>query len=167
MRATSQAGRDSKVVRNHGRRASDVSGGSPSPAHPAGRIVVVDDEPDIREAIGWALTNARYEVVTARNGADAVDAVHAGRFDLVITDFRMPGMNGAETIEAMRAIDPGMRAIVASAFAAEDELNLCLRLGATGWIRKPFTLRELLRLVRSVLAAPSSTGSGAGQAGGS
>jgi two-component system response regulator HydG len=116
----------------------------------ATRILLVDDEEDLRETLGVLLEREELEVTTVSSGAEAIAALRERRFDLVVTDMRMPGMDGADTITALRAIDPTVRVIVATAYGPEALAERRLR-GASAIIKKPFQFQELVALVRRLL----------------
>jgi DNA-binding NtrC family response regulator len=116
------------------------------------RILVVDDEGDLLETLEILLARERLAVTTAASGAAAVDAIRRHRFDAVVTDLRMPGMSGAETISALRAIDPDVPIIVASGCGLDEATADCRGRGACAFIRKPFELEQFLALLRQVLS---------------
>lgn len=125
-----------------------------APALP--RLLVVDDEADIRETVellvGVKLPGV--EVVTAASGMDALQKLQAGRFDAVLTDFRMPGMDGAELVERLRASHPGLPTALFTAYVDSDFMRrMHDRHPGLKVIAKPLeiegftaTLRELLGL---------------------
>jgi|EndMetStandDraft_2_1072991.scaffolds.fasta_scaffold253917_1 CheY-like chemotaxis protein len=123
------------------------------------RILVVDDDTAVRGAIKVVLELDGHEVVLAANGRAGVDAVEAGKFDLVICDIFMPGMDGIETITAFHRSNPQMPVIAMSGFTfrdgqtpAPDYLSLSTKLGAAYSLRKPFRPGELLKAVRDCAA---------------
>lgn len=117
------------------------------------RILLVDDEQDLRETLADLLSLAGYLVTTAESGPVAVAAAHQSRFDLLITDLRMPGMSGAETITAIKLIDPAIRVVVVTGYPSEATTADCRRRGADDLIPKPFDIDELLRLVARLIPA--------------
>ncbi len=120
------------------------------------RILVVDDDPlQIEVAVG-ILRRLDYVVETAVSGEAAVERVTQAPFDLVVLDMIMPGgMNGRETFEALLGIQPGIRALIVSGYAETMEVKKAQSLGAKGFLRKPYTLTELGRMVARALAAGS------------
>ncbi|APR84094.1 sigma-54 dependent DNA-binding response regulator [Minicystis rosea] len=118
------------------------------------RILVIDDEPDIRETLDMVLALAGYEVSTAASGISAIERMKTEHFDLVITDLRMPGLSGIDTVEALRKLDPGLAVIVVSGYASEDATARCLAQGALCVMNKPFQLDELLQVVKDALPPP-------------
>jgi CheY-like chemotaxis protein len=120
----------------------------PVPATP--RILVVDDEEAILYVFERYLSVAGYRVVVAANGADAVRAGEAGPFDLLITDFRMPGMNGVEVIHALRRLQPALPALVISA----NPIEAGTMPKGVRFLSKPVSMADLLGLIPSLLAQP-------------
>ena len=115
------------------------------------RVLVVDDEIDIREALEMTMRGAGYEVCSAENGAMAVEVARAERFDVVVTDYRMPGLDGAQTLRALKLLDPTMRVIVATGYGSPEQEAECRADGADDYVRKPFELRAILDAVGRLL----------------
>ena len=117
----------------------------PRPATP--RVLVVDDEEAILYVFERYLSVAGYGVVTAPCGSDAVRAGEAGQFDLLITDFRMPGMNGVEVIGALRDLQPGLPSLVISGNPIEaGTLPAGVR-----FLSKPVSMPDLLALIPTLM----------------
>ena len=115
------------------------------------QILVVDDEPTVCKAIEMMLTFFGHEVMTAVDGPAALALFTAGRFDLVVTDYLMPGMRGDELIAEIKQSHPGQRFILASAFADEflaDEKPAA----ANHVLAKPFSLEDLRMAVVKAMA---------------
>jgi CheY-like chemotaxis protein len=114
------------------------------------RILVVDDEKPVREAMALLLKQEGYHVVVAECGHTAVGAIEAFTFDLVIVDIFMPGMNGLETIDILRQDAPDVPIIVMSGYAAgsgatgPDVFREAVDRGATCCLRKPFSRDQLV-----------------------
>jgi DNA-binding NtrC family response regulator len=83
----------------------------------------------------------------AENGAAAMEAVKRRKFDLAITDLKMPGMDGVATVEALRSLDPKIEVIVATGYASVETAVACMKRGAYDYIEKPFDLTELKLLL--------------------
>lgn len=117
-------------------------------------ILVVDDRRDVLEFLRLALERAGYEVQTAENGRAALERLRAHPADLLITDIFMPEADGMETIDQVRTRYPRTRLIAMSGGAnhMQDYLAIAEQIGVDATLRKPFTMEELLRAVRSVLA---------------
>jgi DNA-binding NtrC family response regulator len=117
-----------------------------------GRVLVIDDEDDVREMLELVLTGDGFDVVTADGGLAAVELAKRRRFDLTISDLKMPGMDGIETLTALKRIDASMEVIIVTGYASEETAVECLERGAYGYLRKPFELDELRALVDRALA---------------
>lgn len=116
----------------------------------AGRILVVDDEPQIRRIMRSALTSAGYEVEDAKTGEEALTKVREYRPDLVLLDINMPGMGGLETCRAIRA-DPNVAIVMLTVHNTEAAKVEALDAGADDFVSKPFSTPELLARIRAVL----------------
>lgn len=117
--------------------------GSSSPP----RVLVVDDEEAITYIFERYLSIAGYEVAVANSGRDAVEAFRSRHADLVITDFRMPGMNGAQLIDQLRAIEPGLPALVISA----NPIDVGTMPDGVRFFAKPVSMPDLLERVAGML----------------
>src|SRR6202790_2440311 len=107
-----------------------------------GRILVVDDEPQIRRVLRATLTAQGYEVTDARTGEDALGAVRDSRFDLILLDMNMPGMGGLEACRSIRA-GSEVAIIMLTVHDAERDKVAALDAGADDYIPKPFSTAEL------------------------
>ena len=116
----------------------------------AGRILVVDDEPQIRRIMRTTLTGAGYEVDDARSGEEALIKVRAYRPDLVLLDLNMPGMSGLEACRELRA-DPNVAIIMLTVHDSEAAKVEALDAGADDFVTKPFSTPELLARIRASL----------------
>jgi len=116
----------------------------------AGRILVVDDEPQIRRIMRTALTTAGYEVEDAKTGEDALAKVRDYRPDLVLLDINMPGMGGLAACRALRA-DPNVAIVMLTVHNTEAAKVEALDAGADDFVSKPFSTPELLARIRAVL----------------
>ena len=106
-----------------------------------GRILVVDDEPQIRRVIRLTLNLEGFEVDDTKSGDEALDHLRSGMYDLVLLDIDMPGMTGFETCRAIRAISD-MPIIMLTARSAEKDKIEALDAGADDYITKPFSTPE-------------------------
>jgi DNA-binding response OmpR family regulator len=116
-----------------------------------GRILVVDDEVMIRSFIGRALTAAGYDTESASDGAEALRAARKNRYDLVILDLVMPGVDGRQALRELLAIRSGQPVIVLSCVADVTSKVEMLELGAQDYLTKPFVLAELIARVKARL----------------
>ena len=122
------------------------------PAQAKYQILVVDDEPTVCKAIQMMLKFYGHEVQTADDGAAALALFHAGQFDLVITDYLMPGMRGDELVAHIRQSRPGQRVILASAFADDFHTGEKPSGGVDHILTKPFSLDDLRAAIAKVMA---------------
>jgi two-component system OmpR family response regulator len=118
-----------------------------------GRILVADDEPRIRSFVGRALNAAGYDADFADNGAMALRAALENRYDLVILDLVMPGVDGRQALRELIAIRPRQPVIVLSCIADVPAKVEMLELGAQDYLTKPFALAELIARVKARLRA--------------
>jgi DNA-binding response OmpR family regulator len=122
---------------------------------PRPRILVVDDEKKTVESIRLYLEHGGFEVVVAYNGAQALEEAARERPDLVILDLMLPRIDGLEVCRRLRA-GSDVPVIMVTARAAEDERLEGLELGADDYVTKPFSPRELVARVRTVLRRSSA-----------
>jgi two-component system OmpR family response regulator len=114
-------------------------------------ILVVDDEPGVRDLLSDALRIAGYETETASNGVEAFEMLHRHRADLCIVDVNMPIMTGFEFLAKLREHDTQTPVLLLSARDSNDDVAQGLRYGADDYVRKPFSLEELLLRVKAIL----------------
>src|SRR5690606_23305099 len=126
-------------VRSTGARV--VSEKWPNPVR--GRILVVDDQKNMRTTTGLLLRQAGHEVQEAASGEEALRLLECSNFDLLLTDLRMEPMSGTELLARALQIQPGLQVIVMTAFGSIDSAVEAMRLGATDYLSKPFQKVEL------------------------
>jgi len=119
-----------------------------------GRILVVDDESQIRRVMRAILIPEGFDVDDAKSGDEALDRLRSGKYDLVLLDIDMPGMTGFETCRAIRAVSD-MPIIMLTARSAEKDKLGALDAGADDYITKPFSTPELLARVGAALTRES------------
>jgi two-component system KDP operon response regulator KdpE len=125
-----------------------------------GRILVVDDDPQIRRVMRTTLTGEGYEVEDARSGEEALERLRAARHDLMLLDINMPGMGGLETCRQVRTTSD-MAVIMLTVRNTEQDKVQALDAGADDFITKPFGTPELLARIRAALRrTPSSPEAG-------
>ena len=116
-------------------------------------ILVVDDSTTMRQMVAFTLTSAGHDVSEASDGNSALATAKTKKFDLVITDVNMPGMNGIDLVQSLRAL-PDCKFIPILVLTTEAGADLKQRgksAGATGWIVKPFNPEILLETLKKVL----------------
>jgi CheY-like chemotaxis protein len=111
------------------------------------RYLIVDDNPDFAENLAEILRDAGDEVALAGNGAEALVQVRATRFDALLTDMRMPVMDGAQLVHEIRGIDPGLPALLITAHATDASLEAARREGLLAVLSKPVAPPRLLELL--------------------
>jgi two-component system chemotaxis response regulator CheY len=116
------------------------------------RMLVVDDSRLTRRLITAALKKADHEVTEAANGALGLEAFRAEPPDAVFSDLLMPEMDGFEMAAAIRAIDPNVPIIIATADIQESSRERCEEIGVTRLVNKPFKAEFILEVLNSVLA---------------
>jgi two-component system response regulator PilR (NtrC family) len=115
------------------------------------RILVVDDEQGMRDFLSIMLKKEGYDVVAAENGEHALKAVHAEIYDLVITDVKMPKVDGIEVLRTVKEVSPETVVIVITAFATTDTAVQAMKLGAYDYITKPFKVEEIKLIIQKAL----------------
>ena len=124
----------------------------------AGRVLVVDDEAGIRELIKDVLSLEQYEIVTAADGLEALNALRKASFDLIILDITMPKLDGLSLLEKIRGENDQTPALLLSARNNRDDVTAGLRLGADDYVTKPFGIEELVLRVRAILRRTRTEG---------
>jgi len=125
----------------------------------AGKILVVDDDPQIRRVMKVTLVGNNYEVIEARTGEDAIDKVTEEMPSLVLLDMNMPGMGGLETCRALRT-GSDVPVIILSVRNTEKDKVAALDAGADDYVTKPFGIEELLARIRAALRRSPSAPEG-------
>ncbi len=151
---------------NHGRGSFAMKvahalsgGGCPSPiARPAPRILVVDDEPAVRQALARSLALEHYEISLAADAAQALELLAAQSYDAIVLDILMPGMNGLELCQQLRRGGDRTPVLMLTARDAIDDRVAGLDAGADDYLAKPFALRELMARVRAMLRRRGAEG---------
>lgn len=123
------------------------------------RILVVDDDESIRGVLQLSLPamDDRYQVSVAVDGFEALDLLRESPFDLVISDYVMPGMDGLELLESIRLLSPQTRLIVTSALQSKSLPHLLNEAGIEYFLAKPFSLSQIRQLVAKALAGLTPT----------
>jgi DNA-binding response OmpR family regulator len=115
------------------------------------RILVVDDDPTVSDVVRRYLERADFEVTLVADGQGALDAVVGHRPDLVVLDLMLPGIDGLEVCRRLRSADPDLPVVMLTALGDEGDRVVGLSLGADDYVTKPFSPRELVLRVQSVL----------------
>jgi len=115
------------------------------------RILIVDDQDMMRDSLGATLAREGHEVVATADGSAAADKLAATRFDLLITDLKMPKMSGLELLAEAKKLRPDMPVVLMTAFATVSTAVEAMKLGAYDYIQKPFDGEEIKLLVERTL----------------
>ena len=114
-------------------------------------ILIVDDEKNYTRILSAVLQEEGYETLTALSGREALDLLHAADVDLIITDMKMPGMDGIELLESIKAEHPDLPVIVMTAFGTIEKAVEAMQKGAFTYIQKPFDNDKLIVFVQKAL----------------
>ncbi|HVU77368.1 MAG TPA: response regulator [Gaiellaceae bacterium] len=122
-------------------------------------LLVADDDEDILLLVELRLTLSGFDVVSARDGQEALELARGRRPDLAVLDWMMPGASGVDVVRALRADDETSRlpVLLLTARAADSDVREGLAAGADDYLHKPFSPQELVERVRSLLAQASET----------
>ncbi|MFA6055976.1 MAG: sigma-54 dependent transcriptional regulator [Thermodesulfovibrionales bacterium] len=116
-----------------------------------GRILIVEDEKSMREVLRMLLEGEGYDVISASDGLDGSSYIERDIFDLVITDIKMPGLDGFELLKKVKEISPETLVIMVTAFGTSESAIEAMKRGAYDYINKPFNIDELRIIVRKAL----------------
>ncbi len=129
-----------------------------------GRILVVDDDPGMLDTLTDVLCATGYETSAAASGHAALAHARAGRFDLVLMDVQMPGLNGVQTLHALLALDPAIAVIMMTAYSRDDLAVESERATGFGVLSKPLDLDRVLPLVKRIVSSRAGGREGEGPA---
>jgi DNA-binding NtrC family response regulator len=122
-------------------------------------ILLVDDELEILKSLGEILTRFGYQVIAKQAAQEALASVKDGaNIDLVITDYRMPDMDGLEFLNALRQMDSSVPVIMLTAYGAVESYLKSLSLGVFEYVNKPIKAKELGRIVQAAINSANQTG---------
>jgi CheY-like chemotaxis protein len=116
------------------------------------KVLIVDDEEAQREVAQKLLQALNYEADVVASGEEAIELVKQEKYDIIVLDMLMgEGLNGRQTYEAILQIHPKQKAIIASGFSHNEEVQKAQELGAGSYIRKPYTLRQIASAMKKSL----------------
>jgi two-component SAPR family response regulator len=115
------------------------------------KVLVIEDDETLREVVSDLLMARGLQVVASSRGDKAVELARQERFDLIVADIRMEGMNGLDAIEKARELQPDVGSIVVSGYASEEETLRAVRLNVAGYLKKPFEVSDLMELINNYL----------------
>lgn len=120
------------------------------------RILVVDDEQAVRDLIAKSLATAEYDVDTAEDGPSALERLRANEYDLLITDLKMPGMDGLSVIREARRQFAGLPVVIITAYSTEASAIEAINLGVSGYLTKPFKMERVLAVAARAMGEPTA-----------
>ncbi len=136
-------------------RSARPSGGGAGPSERATperpRVLVVDDEASIRDMLSKTLSLADYEVDVAADGRAAIERLRLVPYDLLITDLRMPGVDGLTVIREARRFYPSLPVIIITGYSSEASAIEAINLGVSGYLTKPFRVPRVLAVAAKAL----------------
>jgi len=127
------------------------------------RVLVVDDNEVFRRPLQRALEAAGFEVVAVSSAEDALEVLHGSTVDVLLTDHRLPGMDGVQLITRIKATHPALAIIVMTAYGTIESAVEARRRGADDYLEKPFEVSDLLRALQRALDQQKSPARGRGE----
>lgn len=116
------------------------------------KILAVDDEPDMLKLLSMIIREKTpYEITTTNNPLEAVELAKDGRFDLVIADLKMPGLDGMELLDAIKGVDADIPVIIVTAYATMESAVEAMKKGGFDFITKPFKKEQILYTIDKAL----------------
>jgi len=131
------------------------SSGLKGARRPQKRILIVDDDPSVREMLGRVLRDEGYTIVLAGSGQEALELASVTRIDLVLLDLNMPGRNGWDTFEALTTQNPLLAIVIIT--ARPNQVFTALGAGVGALLEKPLDFPKLLEVIGKLLAEPPET----------
>ena len=125
---------------------------SPPPKNNAGNILVVDDEDQVREIISQFLNKLGYRIVSSTNGRDALTKIKEQPVDLVLSDVRMPGLDGLQLLKAVKDMNPRIPVVLISGYTDIEIVVEALKAGAENFLSKPIKMNFLGKVVKQSLS---------------
>ena len=116
------------------------------------RVLIIDDEELIRTSLGMILEFHGYEVILAEDGSVGIDAYKTGKFDIVLLDLRMPGVDGYQVLKSINFQEQGSRVICFTGYGDDASKEACMSLGATDYFFKPVNIDLLVKYIQNLLS---------------
>ncbi|HEX7086517.1 MAG TPA: response regulator [Vicinamibacterales bacterium] len=126
------------------RRSRPASTATTAPVDAPRRVLIVDDEPSVRDVLSRTLSMAEYVVEATGDARSALDRLRLADFDLLIADLRMPGMDGLALIREARRLQPSLKVIIVTGYSSEQSAIEAVNLGVVGYLIKPFRVPQVL-----------------------
>jgi excisionase family DNA binding protein len=120
------------------------------------RVLVVDDEQAVRDLMSKYLATADYDVDTVQDGPTALERLRSNEYDLMITDLKMPGMDGLSVIRETRRQFADLPIIIITAYSTEASAIEAINLGVSGYLTKPFRMERVLAVAARALGEPAA-----------
>ncbi len=121
-------------------------------------VLIVDDRGDDRVILRSALEIHDYRIIEAKDGADAIEKVKKGNFDICLIDYKMPGMNGIETIENIKKVSPDANMVLVSAYTLEEAIKSELKeQKGVAFLKKPFEINNLVDIIKEETSKKKKT----------
>ena len=117
------------------------------------KLLIVDDEVKFLASIAQRLEMRGFQVTTATNGQEAITKTHSEKFDLALLDLKMPGLDGKQVLEILKKEHKYLEVIILTGHGSYESAVECTRLGAFGYLPKPYELEKLLEVLRSAYEA--------------
>ncbi len=118
------------------------------------KILFVDDEQGIRDLFAEVLKRAGHSVVTAPDGLAGIEIARGGDIDIAFLDIKMPGLNGVETLKEVRGSSPHTKVVMITGYARDELVNEALRLDVFACLAKPFSVRDVVDMVKMLGGTP-------------
>jgi DNA-binding NtrC family response regulator len=117
------------------------------------KLLFVDDEPGFLEAVGKRLGMSDFDVVTAQEGREAIKAAKKGKFDVALVDLQMPELDGSEVLRLLKKRHKFLEVIILTGHATLDSAVECTKLGAFGYLEKPYEFEKLVDVLKQAYEA--------------
>jgi DNA-binding NtrC family response regulator len=117
------------------------------------KLLLVDDEVDFLKSLSERLSNRGFDVVTATDGEQALEAAKKGSFDIAIVDLKMPGMDGTEVLKLLKEKHKWLEVIMLTAYGTIDSAIEAAKLGAHGYLEKPYDFDKLVAAIKDAYTA--------------
>ena len=127
------------------------------------RILIVEDDEEMRSLLKDFLSDEGYEADSAHNGYEAILKLAKEPFDLVITDIRMPGLTGLDILSAIKNLELGMPVIIITAFGGEEVYRRSIARGADGYLEKPIHFQKMKSLIQKLVSSKEKIEGGFGK----
>lgn len=114
------------------------------------KILLVDDEDHLQEVLGLLLELDGHQVTTAFSGEQALERAKEKKFDLVITDYKMPGMNGMDVVRSIKKENPDTSVVMITGYPTEDTEKEAQKLGVDEYVAKPFHMDKMREVIRRI-----------------